>query len=54
MSVALETVQYSQGRLKIVDQLLLPHSVKYVDIRNVQDGWQAIHDMQVCPVNYLT
>jgi len=47
MSDTLEAIQYQHGKLKIVDQLLLPHEMRYVDIHNTQDGWQAIHDMQV-------
>jgi len=43
----LEAIQYTHGELKIIDQLLLPHDVRYIDIRNTQDGWRAIRDMQV-------
>jgi len=47
MSGTLEAIQYHDGKLKIIDQLLLPHNVHYIDIQNTHDGWQAIHDMQV-------
>jgi len=47
MSDTLEAIQYARGKLKIVDQLLLPHDMRYIDIGNTHDGWTAIHDMQV-------
>jgi len=47
MSVTLEAIQYSRGKLKIVDQLLLPHDLNYIDVHNTQDGWRVIRDMQV-------
>jgi len=47
MSGTLEALQYAHGKLKIIDQLLLPHDMRYIDILNTQDGWRAIHDMQV-------
>jgi len=47
MSATLEAIQYAHGKLKIIDQLLLPHDMHYVDIQNTQDGWRAIRDMQV-------
>ena len=47
MSGTLEAIQYTGGKLKIVDQLLLPHDMRYIDIRSTRDGWKAIHDMQV-------
>ena len=51
MSDTLEAIKYSKGKLKIVDQLLLPHDMHYIDIRSTQDGWQAIRDMQVGLIN---
>lgn len=48
MSDSLEAIQYCCGKLKIVDQLLLPHDVHYIDVHNTQDGWRVIRDMQVC------
>jgi len=47
MSDMLEAIKYQSGKLKIVDQLLLPHDVCYVDVCDSHDGWKAIHDMQV-------
>jgi len=47
MNSTLEAIQYAHGKLKIVDQLLLPHDMRYIDVLNTQDGWRAIHDMQV-------
>lgn len=47
MAGSLEAIQYCRGKLKIVDQLLLPHDVHYIDVRDTQDGWRVIRDMQV-------
>jgi len=53
MSDTLEAIKYSKGKLKIVDQLLLPHDMHYIDIHSTQDGWQAIRDMQVGLISYM-
>ncbi|XP_054279873.1 methylthioribose-1-phosphate isomerase [Macrosteles quadrilineatus] len=45
--MTLEAIKYHQGELKILDQLLLPMESKYIDIKGVEDGWKAIHSMQV-------
>ncbi|XP_039290838.1 methylthioribose-1-phosphate isomerase [Nilaparvata lugens] len=45
--MSLEAIQYDNGKLRILDQLLLPTTTKYIDIENVEDGWKAIHSMQV-------
>ena len=43
----LEAIRYKNGRLELLDQLLLPFETKYIDIETVQDGWRAINTMQV-------
>ncbi|RZF48828.1 hypothetical protein LSTR_LSTR003208 [Laodelphax striatellus] len=45
--MSLEAIQYDNGKLKILDQLLLPAKTEYIDIENVEDGWKAINTMQV-------
>ncbi|KAK9504321.1 hypothetical protein O3M35_010683 [Rhynocoris fuscipes] len=45
--MTLEAIKYSKGKLEILDQLLLPLESKYVEISNVEDGWNAINSMQV-------
>lgn len=47
MSSNLQSLQYSRGALKVLDQLLLPHETTFVDVLNVQDAWAVIRSMQV-------
>ncbi|KAG5666857.1 hypothetical protein PVAND_014865 [Polypedilum vanderplanki] len=35
------------GTLEVIDQLLLPHLMKYIKINSVEDGWNVINKMQV-------
>uniref|UniRef100_A0A1B6M9X3 Methylthioribose-1-phosphate isomerase n=1 Tax=Graphocephala atropunctata TaxID=36148 RepID=A0A1B6M9X3_9HEMI len=45
--MTLEAIKYKKGELKILDQLLLPLESRYIQINSVEDGWHAIHAMQV-------
>ena len=45
--MSLEAIRYSEGKLSILDQLLLPTESKYVDVQNAEDGWKVIKNMQV-------
>lgn len=45
--MALQAIKYDGTSLSVLDQLQLPHLVKYVPIRTVQEGWQAIREMRV-------
>lgn len=45
--MALESIRYSNGKLEILDQLLLPAQNKYVTVKGVEDGWKVINRMQV-------
>lgn len=45
--MTLLAIKYDGNELEILDQLLLPLESKYVPIRSVQDGWNAIKTMQV-------
>lgn len=45
--MSLKAIKYSNGKLEILDQLLLPAQSKYIDVKGVEDGWKAINKMQV-------
>ena len=45
--MVLQAIKYDRGSLQILDQLRLPHDFDYVEIKNPQDGWCAIRNMQV-------
>lgn len=45
--MALESIRYSNGKLEILDQLLLPAQNKYLSVKGVEDGWKVINRMQV-------
>ena len=46
-SSALESIQYTRGSFKVLDQLKVPHELVYRDIETVEDGVDAIKTMQV-------
>lgn len=48
-TMTLEAVRYTPGSLLILDQLLLPHETTYVSVRDTEDGWRVIKNMQVKP-----
>ena len=45
--MVLQAIKYRRGSLEILDQLRLPHEEIFVQIKNPQDGWNAIKSMQV-------
>jgi len=45
--MTLQSIKYSNGKLEILDQLLLPVTSKYLPVRGVEDGWKVINKMQV-------
>ena len=45
--MTLQAIKYSRGSLSILDQLRLPHEEIYINIRVIQDAWDAIYNMQV-------
>lgn len=53
MAATLIAIKYEEGCLKILDQLLLPQSFVYVDIKDTADAWNAIKDMKVWIINRL-
>ncbi|CAB3388723.1 Hypothetical predicted protein [Cloeon dipterum] len=47
MPGTLQSIKYENGKLEILNQLLLPSKSEYVAITGVEEGWQAIHSMKV-------
>lgn len=45
--MVLQAIRYSRGKLEILDQLRLPHEEVFINIRTVQDAWDAIRSMQI-------
>lgn len=45
--MSLESLRYKRGSLQVLDQLLLPHETKYVEVLGVEDAWKVIRSMQV-------
>ena len=46
-TMALEAIKYNEGRLEILNQLLLPSQSVYEHITSVQEAWEAIRSMKV-------
>lgn len=44
---AVEAIKYKDRKLSLLDQVLLPQQVVYVDINTVQEGHDAIKTMKV-------
>ncbi|KAI0823718.1 eukaryotic translation initiation factor 2B [Trametes gibbosa] len=44
---ALTSIRTSEGKLEIVDQLLLPHTTAFVEIKSVEDAFDAIKSMRI-------
>ena len=49
----LEAIKYENGKLHILDQLLLPIQSVFEEIKSVEDGWRAIKEMKVFFTVYL-
>ncbi|XP_012264881.2 methylthioribose-1-phosphate isomerase isoform X2 [Athalia rosae] len=45
--MALRAIKWENGKLEILDQILLPVISKYVAVKGVEDGWKVINKMQV-------
>ena len=45
--MTLEAIRYSDGKLEILNQLLLPMESVWEKVETVEDGWQAIRTMKV-------
>ena len=44
--MVLQAIRYTRGDLQILDQLKLPYTESYHEIKNSQDAWHAIKDMR--------
>ncbi|KAI5202448.1 hypothetical protein AUEXF2481DRAFT_63242 [Aureobasidium subglaciale EXF-2481] len=44
--MVLEAIKYSRGKLDILDQLQLPHTEVYNEVKSAQDAWHAIKEMR--------
>jgi methylthioribose-1-phosphate isomerase len=44
---SLQAIKYEHGKLEILNQLLLPARSEFIIINGVEEGWKAIHSMQV-------
>ena len=42
-----EAIVYQNGKLQIINQLLLPKDTVFEEIESVEDGWLAIKEMKV-------
>lgn len=49
--MTLKSIIYENGKLEILDQLLLPTQSQYIEVKGVEDGWRAIHKMHVSKLN---
>jgi 5-methylthioribose kinase len=45
--MVLEAIRYSRGSLQLLEQRLLPLQTEWIEIKSVEDGWNAIRDMTV-------
>lgn len=43
--MSLEPIRYGNRQLSIIDQLLLPQKLVYMDIKSVKEGWHSIKNM---------
>ncbi|MDK0764229.1 S-methyl-5-thioribose-1-phosphate isomerase, partial [Clostridium perfringens] len=46
-SVALQSILYDRGSLRLLDQRKLPLEEVYIVVKDSADGWSAIRDMVV-------
>ena len=46
-NMTLEAIKYNDGRLEILNQLLLPAVSEYESITSVEKAWEAIKTMKV-------
>ncbi|XP_006560810.1 methylthioribose-1-phosphate isomerase isoform X2 [Apis mellifera] len=45
--MTLQAIKWENGKLEILDQILLPAMSRYISVRGVEDGWKVINNMQV-------
>jgi methylthioribose-1-phosphate isomerase len=44
---SLQSLKYTRGSLEVLDQLLLPHSIQYINVNDSKGAWAVIRSMQV-------
>ena len=49
----LTSIRTSEGKLEIVDQLLLPHTTKFITIETIEQAHGAIKTMRVSQCDNL-
>lgn len=42
-----KTIYWEDGKIKLIDQTLLPNECKYLEIKNIEDLWEAIKKLRV-------
>jgi methylthioribose-1-phosphate isomerase len=42
------SIRQSEGKLEIINQLLLPHVSSYIEITSIEEAHEAIKSMKVC------
>ena len=42
----LASIRTSEGKLEIVNQLILPHTVEFTEIKTIDDAYEAIKSMK--------
>lgn len=43
----IKTIEWSDGRVKLIDQTLLPNELKYIYCQTVEEVWEAIKNLRV-------
>jgi len=43
----LPTIEWKDGKIRLIDQTLLPNELKYIDCENIEEVWQAIKVLKV-------
>jgi methylthioribose-1-phosphate isomerase len=47
LTVPIPTIEWNNGKVRLIDQTLLPNELKYIDCENVDDVWEAIKVLKV-------
>ena len=48
MAVGLTSIRTTENKIEIVNQLLLPHTVEFIEIESIEQAYDAIKSMKVC------
>jgi len=44
---ALQSLRYTRGNFEVLDQLVVPHGLEFLPVKDANDGWSVIRKMQV-------